>query len=97
MAGLSIGFALTSGCATSKQEPPLGGEARAARIAALERAIEADREALSAMVTRSRDVDLEPLHEDEMLRTVADRLRRETAELRRLQEESAAAVNGATP
>ncbi len=91
---LSVGLmvASTAGCALGRHEapPPLSDEARTARITALEISIEADREALAALVTRPRDVDLEPLHEDTTLRTLAERLRRETAELARLRAEAAA-------
>lgn len=76
-----------SGCAgwRGEAETDPTGEARAARIEALERSIAADRAALAEMVTTPRDVDREPLHEDGALRTLAERLRAETAELERLR------------
>ena len=88
---LLVTLLLLDGCLHGRRtdSSALSAEARRARITALERAIEADRETLAAMVTRPRDVDFEPLHDDEMLRTVADRLRRETAELNRLRAEDA--------
>ena len=71
-------------------------EARAERIRALESSVQADRDALAELVTRPRDVDVAPLHEDTALRTLAERLRAETAELERLRAEAEADTAGAT-
>ncbi len=84
--------AIGVGCAGWGGEDPIDptGEARTERIRALERSIEADRDALSEMVTRPRDIEQDPLHEDTALRTLAERLRAETSELERLREAEAA-------
>ena len=55
---------------------------RIASDAAVEHAVG---DGLAEMVARPRDVEVEPLHEDTTLRTLAQRLRDETAELDRLR------------
>lgn len=66
--------------------PDLTRAEREAEIAALEASIADDRAALADMVTQPRDVEVDPLHEDEDLRAIADRLEASTRALALLRE-----------
>lgn len=78
---------LVTGCARSpgKHAPYSDEPARLAEIASLEASIERDRAALATLVTRPRNVEHEPLHEDPELRALADRLTTNTEHLARLR------------
>lgn len=91
--GAGLCFVLGTGCvgigdAASRSDPQATASPEtAAEIARLEDSIAADRAALAQFVTEERDLDLDPLHTDEALREIADRL---TSETRRLESLRAA-------
>jgi len=78
---------LGTGCAGSigSFEESLGNGERQQRIAALEASIARDRAALADLVTEPREIETDPLHDDEKLRELADRLMSDTEALERLQ------------
>ena len=54
-------------------------------IARLEASVARDREALAELVSRPRDIELDPLHADEEIREIAVRLSRDTQALEALR------------
>lgn len=81
-----------AGCATQGGDAgqPLAEDARESEIEALEVSIGQARAALAELVTRPRDIERDPLHEDPTLRSLADRLARDTARLDALRAEASA-------
>jgi uncharacterized coiled-coil protein SlyX len=66
-------------------EESLGDSERQQRIAALEASIARDRAALADLVTQPREIETDPLHDDEKLRKLVDRLTSDTEALERLK------------
>jgi uncharacterized coiled-coil protein SlyX len=66
-------------------EESLGDSERQQRIAALEASIARDRAALADLVTQPREIETDPLHDDEKLRELVDRLTSDTEALERLK------------
>ena len=66
-------------------EESLGDGERQLLIVALEASIARDRAALADLVTQPREIETDPLHDDEKLRALADRLMSDTEALERLK------------
>lgn len=75
------------GCTTSARPPAVPLEEAAARslIETLEASIDEDRTRLAEIVTEPRDVDANPLHDDEEIRAIAARLTETTERLEALE------------
>ena len=80
---------LCTSCAgfSSSSEAPLNDAERLQKITSLEASIARDRAALADLVTRPRNIETDPLHDDEKLRELADRLTRDTEALGRMKAE----------
>ena len=78
---------LGTGCARwmDSSEESLGDGERQLLIVALEASIARDRAALADLVTQPRKIETDPLHDDEKLRALADRLMSDTEALERLK------------
>lgn len=78
---------LGTGCARwmDSSEESLGDGERQLLIVALEASIARDRAALADLVTQPREIETDPLHDDEKLRALADRLMSDTEALERLK------------
>ena len=76
-----------TGCARwmDSSEESLGDGERQLLIVALEASIARDRAALADLVTQPREIETDPLHDDEKLRALADRLMSDTEALERLK------------
>ena len=66
-------------------EESTGDDERQLLIAALEASIVRDRAALADLVTQPREIETSPLHDDEKLRALVDRLMSDTEALERLK------------
>lgn len=64
--------------------PEVDAAERPARIATLEASIEADHETLEALVSDERTAGADPLHENETLRAIVERLSQDEDELEAL-------------
>lgn len=86
--GLALSIIALFGCSTTEPReglPAEGTPARQALVERLEASIEQDRTRLAEIVTESRDIDTDPLHDDEELREIAGRLIEATKHLERLR------------